>query len=624
MISMLDTISEELQIILDDIDNFQLAYQDELQKVHRNNRRCTANLVDYLAFRSKDRSRLQSQLTQFGLSSLGRSEAAIKPQLLRVKALIDRISGKPQNWSDLFSEAPQIMGQRNLEENSTKLFGPEPDGRHTRIMVTMPSEAAVNVELVKSFLHAGMNVARINCAHDSPPTWRLIAKNIRNYSAILDIPCQIMMDLAGPKLRTGAMAEGARVIKVKPPKDSRGRVITPAQVEFFCRDVAPPSQGKTIRLPLDCEWNEEMLGISEIRMIDARWKKRKLTVTQSKQGSLLATVPATTYFETGQKLQLQWDNRQTTVLVGSIDAQENYLSLQLGDQLKLVSNDDVAKPMSLAEDHSVLQPATVSCGVPEALAAPDIGHQIKLDDGKFTGEVIEKGDGWLLLDLIEAPIGGGKLKAEKGINFPDTELPISGLTNKDIEDLDTICDIADIIALSFVNRSEDVTALRSEIKQRRSEDIGIILKIETRLAFENLPELLMTAMQSEKIGVMVARGDLGVEIGWRQMAQKQDEILWLCAAAHIPSIWATQVLETMAKTGQPTRSEITDAAMAQRAECVMLNKGPYIHKAVKMLHRIIRTMDTHQYKKSARLPKLSCRVTDISAVLEDEALVKLE
>jgi pyruvate kinase len=486
----------------------------------------------------------------------------------------------------------------------------------------MPSEAASDVEIVKSFLHAGMNVARINCAHDGPQTWRAIAKNIRNYSAALDIPCQIMMDLAGPKLRTGPMPAGAKVMKIKPPKDSRGRVIKPALVEFYCAGVIPTAANKSIRLPLQCEWQDDWQELTEISLTDTRRKKRKLKVTHSEAGLIQASVPATTYFETGLKIDLHTDNRQITALIGDIPAQENYLALQAGDQLKLVSDDSVAKTMVISTDQNLAEPATVSCGVPEALAAPDIGHQIKLDDGKFTGQVIEKGEGWLLLELSEAPVGGGKLRAEKGINFPDTELPISGLTSKDIEDLDTVCDIADIIALSFVNRSADVTALRSEIKRRRSEDIGIIIKIETRRAFENLPELLMTAMQSEKIGVLIARGDLGVEIGWRQMAEKQEEILWLCAAAHIPSIWATQVLETMAKTGQPTRSEITDAAMAQRAECVMLNKGPYIHKAVKMLHRIIRTMDTHQYKKSARLPKLTCRVAVIDDVAKDEVLAK--
>lgn len=79
---------------------------------------------------------------------------------------------------------------------------------------------------------------------------------------------------------------------------------------------------------------------------------------------------------------------------------------------------------------------------------------------------------------------------------------------------------------------------------------------------------------------MIARGDLAVECGYERMAEVQEEILWICEAAHLPVIWATQVLESLAKKSQPSRAEITDAAMGERPECVMLNKGPHIAAAV--------------------------------------------
>ena len=115
-----------------------------------------------------------------------------------------------------------------------------------------------------------------------------------------------------------------------------------------------------------------------------------------------------------------------------------------------------------------------------------------------------------------------------------------------------------------------------EFKALNANDIGIILKIETQAGFKNLPGILLAAMQSYPIGVMIARGDLAIEGGWQNLAGMQEEIMSLCAAAHIPIVWATQVLETLSKKGIPSRAEITDAAMAQQAECVMLNKGPHI------------------------------------------------
>ena len=107
---------------------------------------------------------------------------------------------------------------------------------------------------------------------------------------------------------------------------------------------------------------------------------------------------------------------------------------------------------------------------------------------------------------------------------------------------------------------------------------------------------------------MVARGDLGVEVGFERLSEVQEEILWLCEAAHVPVIWATQVLESLAKGGMPSRAEVTDAAMGSRAECVMLNKGPYIRETLRFLIDVLGRMEEHQHKKTSRLRKL--RVSD--------------
>jgi pyruvate kinase len=112
-------------------------------------------------------------------------------------------------------------------------------------------------------------------------------------------------------------------------------------------------------------------------------------------------------------------------------------------------------------------------------------------------------------------------------------------------------------------------------------------------------------MKRNKIGVMIARGDLAVEIGFERISEVQNQILWLCEAAHIPVIWATQVLENLAKTGMPTRAEISDAAQGAQAECVMLNKGPYINDAIKTLKNILIRMEGHSFKKKNELRALN-------------------
>ena len=112
-------------------------------------------------------------------------------------------------------------------------------------------------------------------------------------------------------------------------------------------------------------------------------------------------------------------------------------------------------------------------------------------------------------------------------------------------------------------------------------------------------------MRIRTFGIMIARGDLAVECGYQRLAEVQEEVLWICEAAHVPVIWATQVLESLAKKGVPSRSEITDAAMGERAECVMLNKGPYAVTSVRVLADILKRMQAHQDKKSSMLRRLN-------------------
>ncbi len=186
-------------------------------------------------------------------------------------------------------------------------------------------------------------------------------------------------------------------------------------------------------------------------------------------------------------------------------------------------------------------------------------------------------------------------------------MDISPLTQKDKEDLDFVVKHADSIGYSFVKSAADVALLQKELKKRCGKSfrhLALVAKIENREAVANLPEIIVQAASRQPLGIMIARGDLAVEVGYRRLAELQEEIMWICEAAHVPVIWATQVMENLVKTGLPSRAEITDAAMGERAECVMLNKGPYIVEAVSVLTNILQRMETHQYKKTSQLRAL--------------------
>lgn len=283
----------------------------------------------------------------------------------------------------------------------------------------------------------------------------------------------------------------------------------------------------------------------------------------------------------------------------------DYLLLRMGDFLTL--QDPIAEgnqPDDVHNEERDQAIPSVTVTLPGLPGAVEIGHRIWFDDGKIGAIVTEKSPKRLLLRVTQAALQGSKLKAEKGINLPDSDLPLASLMPDDLAAMPFVATHADIVGHSFVRSASDVAALQAQLLRYGRPEMGMVLKVETRSAFDQFPHLLLQAMQSPHIGVMIARGDLAVEVGWERSSEVQEELLWLCEAAHIPAIWATQVLEKLAKEGVATRAEITDAAMSARAECVMLNKGPYITHAVRTLDNIISRMESHQEKKKGMLRPL--------------------
>ena len=215
--------------------------------------------------------------------------------------------------------------------------------------------------------------------------------------------------------------------------------------------------------------------------------------------------------------------------------------------------------------------------VVEALSAAKVGERVYVDDGKLGAE-IERVEPWgLLARATSSSAKGVRLKSEKGLNFPDTDLNIAALTEADHAVLDFAAAHADGIGFSFVQSAADVQMLQDALAGRRPDDwqtLSLILKIETARAVRNLPDMVVRAAGRQPTGVMIARGDLAVEIGFARLAEMQEEILWIGEAADIPVIWATQVLEHLVQKGTPSRGEMTDAAMAARARVRDAQQGP--------------------------------------------------
>ena len=290
------------------------------------------------------------------------------------------------------------------------------------------------------------------------------------------------------------------------------------------------------------------------------------------------------------------------------------LRLEVGDRLVLTRDDRPGAPATVdLATGAVLRPAHIHCTLAIAFDAVRPGHRVWLDDGKLGGIVRSNGDGKIELSVTHAPPGGANLRAEKGINFPDSEIALDAMTPKDLEDLREIVGFADLVALSFLRTPEDVRRLHEELRELGATDVGVVLKVENATAFRNLPRILLESLASPPVGVMVARGDLAVEVGFERLSELQEEILWLCEAAHVPVVWATQVLEGLAKAGAPTRAEVSDAVMSSRAECVMLNKGPRIVETVAFLADVLERMaGASRQAHGVAAPTCRCRRSERS------------
>jgi pyruvate kinase len=246
------------------------------------------------------------------------------------------------------------------------------------------------------------------------------------------------------------------------------------------------------------------------------------------------------------------------------------------------------------------------CTLSEIVQAARPGEHLYFDDGKL-GAVVERAEPWgLVARAMTCTSDGVKLQPEKGLNFPDTKLDLAALTSEDLSDLDFVAANADGVGFSFVQSADDVAMLQDALASRNNDwqRLALIMKIETPRGVSNLPEIIMQSAGRQPTAIMIARGDLAVEIGFARLAEMQEEILWIAEAAQVPVIWATQVLEHLVKKGRPLRGEMTDAAMAARAECVMLNKGPHLVDAIEVLDTLLGRMDAHLHKKTPQLRAL--------------------
>lgn len=580
--------------------------QADLALIHPVFRESARNLLHYLAVRQHDIRDLQRELAFLGLSSFGLLEMHVQSSLSTVSRRLQDMRGEADGTSRPVPMTPQT-GLALLQEHTRDLLGAMQGNRDVRVMVTLPSEAVTDRGLIPALVEAGMEIARINCAHDDVTAWRNLIEQVRQASLAQGRECRVQIDLAGPKSRTGTISTLGQVLKIKPKRNFRGEVIEPARL--FLRyaangqDLQNASAEKGMALTMSARDFALIEPGTTAAFTDARGRSIEAKVLEKSAEGVWLGFSHTAYIEERTKLRFVSAPERTATIIG-VPGVEETIRLKVGDTLILTRADIPGHAARLDDQGQVVAPAQLHCTLSVAFEEARPNQSAWLDDGRIGALILANDGERITLSITHAAPEGSRIKAEKGINFPDTDFHTPALTEKDHADLTALAPYIDIVALSFVRQPEDVRLLQERLHALAVPDLGIVLKIENRQAFEQLPRLLLTGMRSPKLGIMIARGDLAVELGFERLSEVQEEILWLCEAAHVPVIWATQILESMAKSGSPTRSEVTDAAMSIRAECAMLNKGPHIIEALRFLNAVLGRMEGHYSKRMTLRRKL--------------------
>jgi pyruvate kinase len=597
----LDVLIARLDAIEADLQSAVRAHRGEITAVAPEHRTGATNLVHYTALRQRDLRDLQSDLLDIGATSLATAEADVQAKVRAARNVLAALRGDPGPWDlDAVNQALD-EGDEILDSHARALFGSQRPGRPTRIMVTMPSEAADDPELLAAFVASGMDIARINCAHDGPEAWERMIGHIRAAADAAGRKVLISMDLAGPKLRTGPISDGPAVGRARVSRDDTGRLIASSKLWLVSSDrattpAAPviPDGRPALTIRVDPVWLSDRRAGDGVKLRDARGRRRVFTVAEVAADGVLAEAERNAYVADGTVLECAG----RTTSAGGISPLSRRLSLAAGDRVVLTSDLTPVEPPASGET------ARIGCTLPEAVAALRPGQPVVFDDGAIDAVVESIATGEATLMITRTKPGGQRLGAEKGINLPETDLPLPALTPEDESYLPFIAAHADLVAVSFVRSVADIEHILKALDDVGADQLGLVLKIETAQGFRALPSMLLAAMRRARLGVMIARGDLAAEVGYERLSEVPRQILALCEAAHVPAIWATQVLETLAKTGQPSRAEITDAAAAQRSECVMLNKGPHVAEAISALDGILERMDEVQQKSRTLMRRI--------------------
>lgn len=471
------------------------------------------NLVRYITLRNLDLRIVHDHLSELGISSLRSCEGYVMQNVISALKLVKLLKGEHWKQKINVETIGYKASKKLLARNTKRLLNLKKNGRLTKIIVTLPLEAAQKPDVIRDLLSSGMEIARIDIRIGDHKVWAQMITSIKSISKEMNKKCRIYMDIFGEQHRVGKFNI----------KSGKGK-------------------------------NKKSIKIK---------KGEHLIISNNTENSILNKRGANGTQITTPKISIE--------------------------------------PPRLMKEIS-------------------IGDTVLFDDGRIKCRVLKKDATELEMIVTSDSSNGLKLREYCNIHLPDTNIERLPISKKDFANLPFMMEHTDIIGYSSFEKVSDISNLHKAVTAFNRQDIGIIYKVKNHKSFDNLPMLLLEAMKHSTIGIQIERNSLAIDIGAERIAEVQDQIMWICEAAHIPVIWSSQVLEKMIKTGKAPKAEITDAAKSARAEAVMLNNGPHTKEAVALLSDILNKMEQHTSKKKNVLRALKVSKKNMDRIGRNTAI----
>lgn len=567
---------------------------ETLAASHPDCRASVRNLLHSLALSRKQVEPLGERLAARGLTRLARRERSALAVLDAVRGALQLLNGKKKP-PRLSSEAvSRSQGRRLLQGRAEAILGSAPKHGSVRILAALTKHDAGDGDLIRRLVASDINGIQIEASDGDVGDWSTLVEQIRREADRQQRPQQILMTLPGPMIKTEELAKGAAVLRWEPPRNQRGKLLSPARLWLNDQDQGEaPVQPVEAVLPVSLKLLREMRTEDVVRFKDARGRRRELRIRGAGRSGCLAETVQTTYVESAAPLRLE---RQGKLIarghVGTLPRLDRPLMLFPGDLLNVTREQLLGRP-AVRDGDFLRSPARISCTAPEIIGQVRAKERIAFGDGTIAGVIESVSVEELRIRITSARSDGSELKPGVSMRFPDSALVVPALGSGDQVAVSFAARHVDAVVLPSVERPEDVLALGKALDQQAGKKLGVVLGIETRRGVVALPRLLLAALRRPSVAVRVSMEALAVEYGSARLGEVLEQIRWLTRSAHVPLIFSVPALDRLARHGILNPIAIRNAIAGAHGEGLVIGESEHLAEIVQYL-----TAPEHDSRKS--------------------------